>query len=264
MKKSLALDFGKFNSDSYPQAATALHLSNTGKTHETPVHTHQKCQLVIPLHGIVKCRVDNAIWMVPVNSAIWIPSHMPHSNQISPSTKVCMLFIDPNEIDMPNNAFTLSISLLIKELVLYLTTQNQHYSRNDQTSQLVEVLLHQITTMEREKFYFSIPQEKRLNELAHHLLINPNDRKTITEWAANYSMSERTFTRLVKKNVGTTFGRWRGQLHLILALQMLGEDESVQRVADKLGYESVSAFISFFRKALGTSPKKYIKELNKY
>jgi len=73
-------------------------------------------------------------------------------------------------------------------------------------------------------------------------------------------MSERTLTRLVKQEVGLSFGRWRGQLHIVLALQKLASGVSVQRIADELGYESASAFITFFKKTLGKSPKQYIKQ----
>ena len=70
-------------------------------------------------------------------------------------------------------------------------------------------------------------------------------------------MSERTLARLVRQEVGMSFGRWRQRLHIILALQWLSEGLSVQRSADQLGYESVSAFITMFRKALGTTPARY-------
>ena len=73
-------------------------------------------------------------------------------------------------------------------------------------------------------------------------------------------MSERTLARLVKQETGLTFGRWRGQLHLVLALQKLTTGDSVQRIADELGYESVSAFITFFKKTLGQPPKQYMKQ----
>jgi AraC-like DNA-binding protein len=47
---------------------------------------------------------------------------------------------------------------------------------------------------------------------------------------------------------------------LVIALQQLALGESVQRIAEELGYESVSAFITFFKKTLGKSPKQYIKQ----
>ncbi len=51
----------------------------------------------------------------------------------------------------------------------------------------------------------------------------------------------------MQRETGLTFGRWRQQLHLIIALQELASGVSVQNVAAKLGYESVNAFITLFK-----------------
>ena len=42
-----------------------------------------------------------------------------------------------------------------------------------------------------------------------------------------------------------------------MALQRLSSGVSVQRTAEDLGYESVSAFITMFRKTLGQTPARY-------
>jgi len=55
-----------------------------------------------------------------------------------------------------------------------------------------------------------------------------------------------------------SFGRWRQQLHIIIALQKLASGMSVQNVSDSLGYGSVSAFITMFRNVLGQPPARYI------
>jgi len=73
-------------------------------------------------------------------------------------------------------------------------------------------------------------------------------------------MSERTFSRLVVKETGMTFGLWRRQLHIVISLQLLTAGQSVQLVSEHLGYDSVSAFITMFKKSLGKSPRRYIKD----
>ncbi|ERI14312.1 hypothetical protein O206_22735 [Ochrobactrum sp. EGD-AQ16] len=57
-----------------------------------------------------------------------------------------------------------------------------------------------------------------------------------------------------------SFGRWRQQLHVGLALQRLADGESVTNIAIDLGYESPSAFIAMFRRKLGTTPARYLTE----
>jgi len=62
----------------------------------------------------------------------------------------------------------------------------------------------------------------------------------------------------VVRETGLTFGRWRQQLHLIVAIRELSSGATVQQVSAHLGYESGAASITMFKKALGKPPAKYI------
>ncbi len=62
------------------------------------------------------------------------------------------------------------------------------------------------------------------------------------------------------RETGMSFGRWRQQLHLLIALQRLDQGASVQTVALDLGYEGASAFVTMFRKAMGKPPARYLAE----
>ncbi len=252
--------FPVFDSDAFPQDVVALSMSGGERDAETPQHQHRKCQLVIALSGYVKCKIADAIWMVPPNSAVWIPSQQWHSNLISSNANVCMLFVDPDVAGMPDKSCTLSITPLIRELTIHLTQQEQDYQAKSATANLVTVLIEQLRLMPTAHYDFPTPSEPRLRLIAAKLIQAPDDRRTVADWAKTHAMSERTLSRLIKQEVGLTFGRWRGQLHIVLALQKLASGESVQRIAEELGYESVSAFITFFKKTLGKSPKQYIKQ----
>lgn len=249
-----------FDSELFPQAAVALRLVGQKKDAETPLHQHHKCQLVMALSGFVRCQIDDAIWMVPPDCAVWIPSQVPHSNQISKDADVCMLFIHPDIEGMPSKSCTLSVTPLLRELIIHLAAQQQDYATGSAADRLVRVLIDQLQSMPTEHYDFPIPAEPRLKAIAQALMAAPDDRRTVAQWADEYAMSERTLARLVQNEIGLTFGRWRGQLHIVLALQKLAVGGSVQRIAEELGYESVSAFITFFKKTLGQSPKQYMKQ----
>lgn len=62
------------------------------------------------------------------------------------------------------------------------------------------------------------------------------------------------------QEAGLSFGRWRRQLHLVIALRELAGGATVQGVAGELGYESTTAFIVMFKKVLGTTPSRYIAD----
>lgn len=111
--------------------------------------------------------------------------------------------------------------------------------------------------MPQEQFCLPISDEPRLYKIIKTLSENPDDRRTLVEWSDSLAMSHRTLARLFKKETGLTFGKWRQQLHLVIALRQLASGESVQNVAGQLGYDSVNAFITMFKKITGKSPGKY-------
>ncbi len=59
------------------------------------------------------------------------------------------------------------------------------------------------------------------------------------------------------RETGLSFRRWRHQLQLILALQLLIRGQTVQQTAQALGYDSTTAFITMFKKGLGQTPGRY-------
>ena len=104
-----------------------------------------------------------------------------------------------------------------------------------------------------------MPREERLARVAHALLDEVADDRTLDEWADCAGMARRTFMRAFSAQVGMPFGRWRQQARLFAALEMLAQSKSVTEVAIAVGYDSVSAFIEMFRKMLGTTPQIYFR-----
>jgi AraC-like DNA-binding protein len=69
--------------------------------------------------------------------------------------------------------------------------------------------------------------------------------------------SKRTIQRIFLEETKMTFGKWRQQLRLLHAMQLLASGEKVTVAALDAGYTSPSAFISMFRKQLGSTPARY-------
>lgn len=247
-----------FDPDDCEQKVVALRLHDA-EQHESPFHHHIKGQLIMPLSGFVKSRIEDAIWMVPRYCAVWIPSETPHSNEIEVSADICMLFVDPDIEGLPEKTCTLSVSPLLRELVVKLASEEKDYDQQGRVGRLAEVLIDELVSMPTERFEFPIPSEPRLNKLAYWMLEKPNNQTSIKQWAQRLAMSDRTLSRLVKQELGMTFGQWRAQLHVVVVLQKLSQKETVQRISEDLGYESVSAFITFFKKMFGKPPAQYMK-----
>ena len=206
------------------------------------------------------CRTPGGLWIVPPQGAVWIPGGVLHSNCVSDFGKIYVVFIDPSATKLPNFCCTFTISPLVREIIHRLAVFPPLYPMEGPTSRLGCVLLDELIQMSTEQMYLPISADIRLQQLAASLLREPGDRSTVEDWAARYAMSERTLARLIFKETGMTFGRWRQRLHILVALQRLSAGTSVQAVSLDLGYESPSAFITMFKKTMGPSPRRFLAE----
>ncbi|WP_455174766.1 AraC family transcriptional regulator [Azospirillum largimobile] len=241
-----------------PAVARLLDFAEYGA--EVPVHVHRKGQLILALHGAVTCTADDEIWIVPPDCGVWIPGGMPHSVRTTANARLSYLFVEPGAASLPDVCCTLSISPLVRELVNRLSGEVSDYPPDSHAARLARVALDELAGMPREHFNLPISNDPKIRVIADALTIEPSDRSTLGEWAKRVAMSERSLARLMIRETGLTFGRWRQQLHLVVALRELSSGAAVQTVADSLGYESVNAFITMFKKALGSTPAQYFTQ----
>ncbi|BCL75069.1 hypothetical protein JHS3_08050 [Jeongeupia sp. HS-3] len=136
----------------------------------------------------------------------------------------------------------------------------ERYAIHGPDARRVAVLLDELAAAPREQIHLPMPQHARLRDIAANMMANPGARSSVSEWGARVGMSERTLSRLVRNETGISFGQWQRQLHILLGLQRLAQGESVEAVALALGYESASAFIRMFKKAVGQSPGRFLAE----
>ncbi|WP_448120541.1 AraC family transcriptional regulator [Pseudomonas veronii] len=250
-----------FDSDLFAQAAIALKLAPDLNDSGARPHDHRKGQLILSLHGAVSCEVQNALWLVPPQHAVWIPGGTPHSCRVTRNARTCFLFVEPGAAAMPEECCTVAITPLVREMILHLAEQEPAYHSEGKTARLVAVLLEQLSDAPLKELHLPISDHPKIKQIADTLFSDPGDRTTLREWATRLATSERTLARLVESTTGLSFGRWRQQLHLMIALSHLAEGVSVQRVAGILGYDSVNAFITMFKKALGKPPTQYFSSL---
>lgn len=249
-----------FDPDLTDRPAVVGQLDFTDYAAEVPMHTHRKGQLILARHGAVTCTADNEIWIVPPNCGVWIPSGVPHSARATANARLNYLFVEPGAAELPEVCCTLSVSSLVRELVDRLACESADYPTDSHAARLARVTLDELAGMPRERFNLPISSHPKVRAIADALAAAPSDRRTLREWAKSVAMSERSLVRLMHAETGLTFGRWRQQLHLVVALRELAGGASVQNVAAELGYESINAFITMFKKALGSTPAQYFAQ----
>jgi AraC-like DNA-binding protein len=250
-----------FDPGQVPRAIVALGFDMFTKGMAMPIHEHRKAQLILTLRGVVRCEAGSSVWIVPPRCAVWIPGNLPHSVTAAGNVEVHLLFVEPDAAPaLPRQCCTLSISPLLERLLLHVTQMPVLYDVDGADGRIATVLLDQLSLAPVEKLNFPMPVDARLRQIAAAMMADSSDRATIDEWGRRMAAAPRTLTRALKRETGMSFGRWRQQLHILIALQRLAQGASVQTVALDLGYEGASAFVTMFRKALGKPPARYLAE----
>jgi AraC-like DNA-binding protein/quercetin dioxygenase-like cupin family protein len=124
-------------------------------------------------------------------------------------------------------------------------------------ARVAAVILDEIASLPRQRLTLPLPSERRLLKIAQQLAADPADARSLTEWAAWAGIAPRTLTRRFALETGLAFSTWRTRARLMRAIELLAAGGAVTSVALELGYDSLSAFISMFRRSLGVSPGKF-------
>lgn len=250
-----------FNPDSQQEPALAFRITVDADEQQIPQHCHRKGQLILALTGAITCEVENARWMVPPHHAIWLPGRVPHSNRATPGATLCFLFVEPDRVDMPEQCCSLKVSALLRELVMTLSTRSYRERQQSATQRLIQVLFDELPRQPQMQLQLPVSAHSKIRQMVDTMEQAPAQWQTLAQWAQEFAMSERNLARLVVRETGLSFRRWRHQLQLILALRLLIRGESVQNVAHALGYDSTTAFITMFKKGLGQTPGRYLAAL---
>lgn len=247
--------------DDIPRAVTVggIDTGDASTELELDFHSHRKAQLFFIARGLVTCESRHGMWTVPPQSALWIPAGAEHRLQVSGQLEAYAAFLDPALVPtMPAVCRTVEMSPLLRELLVRCAALPLLYPSTPQIENLHRVLIDEILAAHVEDLFLPLPADPRVRRLAELLAKHPADPATIDVWAKRVGVSERTLHRILARETGMSFGRWRQQLHIILALRWMSAGMAITSVAIELGYDEPGSFITMFRKALGLSPARYM------
>ena len=244
---------------SIPRAVVAM-AKDYPNGHLIPFHQHARSQLLYASSGVMTVTTGNGIWVVPPLRAIWIPALLEH--QISCSGRLSMrtLYIKPEVApNLPRACCVVSVPPVLRELILYATTLPHLYKPDSPEERIMNVILDLVQTLKVTPLDLPIPRDGRLQKIFRGLSENPADNRTLEDWGKTVGATSRTLARLFRSETGMSFAQWRQQVRILEGLRRLAREEPVTTVALDLGYDSPSAFIAMFRKALGRTPGQYFK-----
>lgn len=225
-----------------------------------PLHFHDRDQLVYASRGVMTIRTGSATWVVPPHRAVWIPAEVPHTIVMSGAVAMRTLYLKAKLAKgLPRECCVIHVSSLLKELILYACSLAALRNTSKWQQHWIAVILHQLQAVQTIPLQLPHLSDPRLVRIAEIFLQNPCDRRTLAQICKVSGASKRSVERIFQQEIGMSFGNWRQQLRLMQGLRLLAEGAKVTHAALESGYSTPSAFISMFRKALGTTPSSYFK-----
>lgn len=224
----------------------------------TPSHRHSRAHLFYCAEGAFRIVRTEATWMVPPTQAVWIPADVEHCAYATQPIALLSLFIDASATrGLPDSCRVVRVTPLLRELILEAVRVGNEYPPAGHAARLMRFILERLRHLEVAPLSLPLAKDKRVRSVSEALLAKPADDRGLADWAPRAGASARTLARLFRQETGMTFAEWRRQMRLLEAIDRLGKGQAVTRVALDLGYESPSAFIAMFRRALGAPPRKY-------
>jgi len=221
-------------------------------------HDHRTHQLAWAASGVLTMGVGDAIWVLPRSRALWIPAGLPHDVVADGNTTMLSLYFDPTgcPVDWPAPVVVDAAGLLghlIEHLAGELTTEQRRRAE--------AVVFDLLRPLPVTSLAAPLPTDERAARVAAALQADPGDGRSLREWGRHAGASGRTLARLIERETGMGFARWRTQLRIAAALPRLAGGATVTRVAHEVGYATPSAFVAAFRHTLGAPPGAYFSGL---
>jgi AraC-like DNA-binding protein len=231
--------------------------------HVIPEHSHPEDQLLFASNGVMTLHTKQGVWVVPPMRAVWIPADTPHSVAMSGPVSMRTLYFLPRLCKkFSEKCFVMNVSPLLRELILHACKFKRLNKKASPERRIIEIIVEQLKAVDSIPLQLPHPTDARAMRVVKTLLADPGDQRDLERLCRDCGASKRTIQRVFLEETKMNFGKWRQQLRLLHGLQLLASGEKVTAAALEAGYSSPSAFISMFRKQLGTTPMRYLANGN--
>jgi AraC-like DNA-binding protein len=226
-----------------------------------PSHSHDWHQLIYATQGVMNVYTAQGSWVIPPHRAVWVPARVEHSIEMCGSVLMQTVYVAPSLARaFPRGCCAVNVSRLLRELIVHAAKLGMLDRSVPAHARLIGVLLDQIEVLPIMPLELPMPRDPRALRVAAWLQEHHNAPGLLKQLGKTAGCSKRTIERLFMNETGFTFARWRQQLRLLYALRLLAAGKAVTDVALDVGYDSPSAFISMFRRSLGTTPSRYFSD----
>ncbi|MBB3356242.1 MULTISPECIES: helix-turn-helix domain-containing protein [unclassified Novosphingobium] len=221
-------------------------------------HQHRRGQLLYAARGVVVVSTPHGAWVAPPERAIWTPGGVSHAVRMVGEVSTRSVLIEPDVPGSLGNANkVIPVSPLLRHLLEAACDIPPEYDVDGRDGLVMSLLLAELARAPTMPLAVPFPQHVEIARKCRTFLEAPSAHDTIDQWSSDLGMGRRAFTRAFRRETGLSFGAWRQQACLLIALPRLAAGDAVTTIAFDLGYESPAAFTTMFKRLIGVAPSHY-------
>ena len=143
-------------------------------------HHHERAQLIYATAGTMRVSTDDGVWVVPPQRALWMPAGVTHSIVMLGDTTMRTLYVrDDAAAAMPTVCRVLSISPLLRELIVRATELPVQYDEKGAAGHVVALILAELQGLQSLSLQLPMPRDARLRDVCQALLAAPGDPRPL-------------------------------------------------------------------------------------
>ncbi|PWN67135.1 helix-turn-helix domain-containing protein [Chryseobacterium oncorhynchi] len=235
--------------------------------HDDVLHQHKKGQLVYVESGFQYITIEEKIYLLPQNHAVWIPSNVIHkTNSHSEKIKLMIMFAETdNRNSFYDEVNVFSVPPVLREMIKYAERWSQLLKKDPDETVFLKALFNELPHFVEHslKLHICLPKDKRLTKIIEHLH-NHYNREVIIENLGDMALlSSRTLERIFKKETGLTLSKYQQMLRIIKSMELLSSGNlTISEIAYEVGYKSVQAYTRSFLSVMQFRPTDFMKNIN--
>lgn len=246
---------------------------------EEKEHFHQDIEILYLLEGSIELNINDEKWRLSKGDIFLINANKVHTIKVKEEILLCKIYID---------YFTISKVLKKDNIIFWCNTlveNDKEYdklkyiinsilkedvSKKDKNSFLQKSLKYSLLELLSTEFLVQAGNERvdsdveKIAQIIQYINFNYNASISLSEMATKLYMSDSSFSRFFKKNVGINFVEYVNNLRLSHAVELLlYSDKSITTIAMECGFSNPSALNKSFKEYYKMSPTAYKKENGK-
>lgn len=227
--------------------------------HDSGFHSHEAhAQILYAPSGCMTLLTQNQQVILPPQKLMFIPAGLEHRVAFRNVVAYRSIYLDIRQVNVEMLGLEVRVvSPLLAEVIERICWWEWEGEHTPSQQNILAVFWDEFRQAQKESYELAIPSDYRLQSWMTAFMLEKKVPPFLHELAQYVGASEKTITRIFKRETHMSYQAWRQQWRVYRAIELLAENASISEVSDQLEFSSDSAFIEFFKNHTGTTPAKY-------